>query len=109
MSRRMVLDLLSSGLVHPLLAPVKPRDGSSRHRLKGNPQRGRCLGREVQSFEANDLSSLILDQDDLIAGFLTDNLIVWIAKPDGESVTDPVIEYAYLSHTRTPSLMASVR
>jgi hypothetical protein len=35
-------------------------------------------------------------------------LLAWIAKPDGERPSLPIVEHAYFGHIRIPSLIASV-
>jgi len=81
---------------------------SRRRRLEGDPNAFRLFEGEVQTFETDDPSRLVLHQDDLFARFFADVLIFGIAEPHGQGIPSPIIENFYLCHNRSPSLMASV-
>ena len=64
--------------------------------------------REIELFKADDMTGLVLHEDDFLTGFLADVLALRIAKPHGERIAGLVVKNFYLGHIRSPSLIASV-
>jgi hypothetical protein len=63
---------------------------------------------EIELLKSDDPSGRVLDEHNLLAGFLANVFLMSIAEPHGEGLSLAVVEHTQFGHSRIPSLISSV-